>query len=75
MYKLKKSGIRKLFVMLCVVFIFASGIYVSVPTFAQTETKESIISVSSDTVEKGDKFSITVDIKNNPCIWGLKFKV
>ena len=75
MYKLKKSGIRKLFAMLCVVFIFASGIYVSVPTFAQTETKESTISVSSDTVEKGDKFSITVDIKNNPGIWGLKFKV
>ncbi len=75
MYKLKKSGIRKLFAMLCVVFIFASGIYVSVPTFAQTEIKESTISVSSDTVEKGDKFSITVDIKNNPGIWGLKFKV
>ena len=75
MYKLKKFGIRKLFAMLCVVFIFASGIYVSVPTFAQTETKESTISVSSDTVEKGDKFSITIDIKNNPGIWGLKFKV
>lgn len=43
MYKLKKSGIRKLFAILCVVFIFASGIYVSVPTFAQTETKESTI--------------------------------
>ena len=41
----------------------------------ENETKECVIAASSKTVERGNEFSIIVDIKNNPGIWGLKFKV
>lgn len=77
MNSFNKINIRKLLAMLCIIVICISGISVSVPVFAQTEneTKECVIAASSKTVERGNEFSIIVDIKNNPGIWGLKFKV
>ena len=70
MNSFNKINIRKLLAMLCIVVICISSISVSVPVFAQTEneTKECVIAASSKTVERGNEFSIIVDIKNNPGI-------
>lgn len=77
MNSLNKVKIRKLLAMLCIMAIVVSNVFVSIPVLANTEneTKECVIAASSKTVERGNQFSIVVDIKNNPGIWGIIFKV
>ena len=71
----RKMGICKLLAVFITVFILTGYVCADTSVFAQTETKEGTLYVDSKTVERGDKFTVTVSIKDNPGIWGLKFKV
>ena len=71
----KNMGIWKLLAVFIAAFIITSYVCADTSVFAQTETKEGTLYVESKTVEKGDKFTVTISIKDNPGIWGLKFKV
>ncbi|GEM_PF-1581858 len=71
----KNIGIWKLLAVFIAAFIITSYVCADTSVFAQTETKEGTLYVESKTVEKGDKFTVTISIKDNPGIWGLKFKV
>lgn len=72
---LKKSGVCRLLAMFCAVLVFTVFAFAGTTVSAKSETKEGTLSVSSKTVEKGDKFIVTIDLKDNPGIWGMKIKV
>ncbi|MFR7440655.1 MAG: cohesin domain-containing protein [Lachnospiraceae bacterium] len=72
---LKKSGVCRLLAMFCAVLVFTVFAFAGTTVSAKSETKEGTLSVSSKTVERGDKFIVTIDLKDNPGIWGMKIKV
>ncbi|MCI5938080.1 MAG: SH3 domain-containing protein [Eubacterium sp.] len=71
----KRSGVCRLLAMFCAVVVLTVSALADTTVLAGAETKEGTLSVSSKTVERGDKFYITVDLKNNPGIWGMKFRI
>ena len=72
---LKRSGVCSLLAMFCAVLVFTVFAFAGTTVSAKSETKEGTLSVSSKTVERGDKFIVTIDLKDNPGIWGMKIKV
>ena len=72
---LKRSGVCSLLAIFCAVLVFTVFAFAGTTVSAKSETKEGTLSVSSKTVERGDKFIVTIDLKDNPGIWGMKIKV
>lgn len=67
-----KISTRKILSIICAIIIIINGFTVS--TFASDE-KEMTINVSSETAEIGDTVYVTVNLKGNTGLWGLKFNV
>lgn len=67
-----KTGRFKIISLFCAILIFAQCFVVS--TLAD-DKNNAILMVTSATVEKGDTVFVSVNLKDNSGLWGLKFKV
>ena len=62
-------GIGAICCIICMVFMLCAG-----TQFAYAQNSAEIVAVSSS-VEKGGIAKVSLNLSNNPGIWGLKFKV
>lgn len=67
-----KNSMFKIISLFCAILILTQCFIVSVS--ADTENNTTLI-VTSATIEKGDKVSVSVNLKDNVGLWGLKFKL
>lgn len=69
---LNKISTRKIGSLFCAIIIFINCFAVSVSASEQTG---ATLAVASTAAENGDTVSVSLDLKDNSGLWGLKFKV
>ena len=67
-----KIGTYKIFSLFCAILIFNQCFAVDISAAAE---KDTTLMVTSATSEKGNTVSVSVNLKDNAGLWGLKFKV